>query len=80
MTGTVIGRNSVFRGNGRRATFGIFRVFTLRHGLLDRERIWIDSAGLVARLTTPWVRRAPRHDGAREEPGQVRIARPNSRR
>ena len=52
MTGTVIGEMLGIPGNGRRVTFRILHVFGFRDGSISREQVWIDSAAIVAQLTT----------------------------
>lgn len=52
MTGTVIGEMLCIPGNGRRITFRVLHVFDFRDGLISREQVWIDSAAIVAQLTT----------------------------
>ena len=52
MTGTVIGEMLGIPGNNRRVTFRIIHVFDFRDGLICREQVWIDSAAIVAQLTT----------------------------
>ena len=52
MTGTVIGEMLGIPGNNRRVTFRILHVFEFRDGLICREQVWIDSAAIVAQLTS----------------------------
>ena len=52
MTGTVIGEMLGIPGNSRRVTFRILHVFDFRDGLVCREQVWIDSAAIVAQLTS----------------------------
>ena len=52
MTGTVIGEMLGIPGNGRRITFRVLHVFDFSDGLISREQVWIDSAAIVAQLTT----------------------------
>ena len=52
MTGTVIGEMLGIPGNNRRVTFRILHVFDFRDGLIRREQVWIDSAAIVAQLTS----------------------------
>lgn len=52
MTGTVVGEMLGIPGNGRRITFRILHVFEFRDGLISRENVWIDSAAIVAQLTS----------------------------
>lgn len=52
MTGTVIGEMLGIPGNGRRITFRILHVFDFRDGHVSREQVWLDSAAIVAQLTS----------------------------
>ena len=52
MTGTVIGEMLSIPGNGRRITFRILHVFDFRDGLVSREQVWLDTAAIVAQLTS----------------------------
>lgn len=53
MTGKVIGEMLGVPGNGRTVTFRILHIFEFRDGLVSREQVWIDSAAIVAQLSTP---------------------------
>ena len=52
MTGTVIGEMLGIPGNNRRVSFRILHVFDFGDGLIRREQVWIDSAAIVAQLTS----------------------------
>lgn len=52
MTGTVTGELLGIPGHGRRVTFRTLHVFSFRDGLVSREQVWIDSAAIVAQLTS----------------------------
>jgi steroid delta-isomerase-like uncharacterized protein len=52
MTGTVIGEFLGLPGDNRRITFRILHVFDFRDGLICREQVWIDTAAVVAQLTS----------------------------
>jgi predicted ester cyclase len=52
MAGTVIGEMRGIPGNGRHITFRILHVFDFSDGLISREQVWIDSASIVAHLTS----------------------------
>ena len=52
MTGKVIGEMLGIPGNGRAVTFRTLHIFTFRAGLVSREQVWIDSAAIVAQLTS----------------------------
>jgi steroid delta-isomerase-like uncharacterized protein len=52
MTGTVTGEFLGIPGNNRRITFRILHVFDFGDGLICREQVWIDSAAVVAQLTS----------------------------
>ena len=77
MTGTVIGEMPGFSAKTAGVIFGILPALAFRDGLISREQVWIDRGAIATQLTTPGSAPGPRHA---EEPGQVRIARLNSRR
>ena len=52
MTGSVIGELLGIPGNGRQVTFRILHVFDFRDGLISREQVWIDTAAILAQLTS----------------------------
>ena len=52
MTGTVIGHMLGLPGNGKQITFRILHVFEFRDGLISRENVWIDTAAIVAQLSS----------------------------
>jgi predicted ester cyclase len=51
MTGTVIGSMLGLPGRGRRISFRILHVFEFRDGLISRENVWLDSAGIADQLS-----------------------------
>ena len=51
MTGTVIGSLLGLPGNGRSISFRMKRVFEFRDGLISRENVWLDAAGVVDQLS-----------------------------
>ena len=52
MTGTVTGEMLGIPGNDRRITFRVLHVFDFHDGLICREQVWIDSAAIIAQLTS----------------------------
>ncbi|HLZ71839.1 MAG TPA: nuclear transport factor 2 family protein [Dehalococcoidia bacterium] len=50
-TGTVPGDFLGMPGNGRRVTFRMLHVWEFRDGLMSRENVWLDGAGIVAQLS-----------------------------
>lgn len=52
MTGTVTGHLLGIPGHGRRITFRTLHVMEFTDGKITRENVWLDSAAVVAQLTT----------------------------
>ena len=46
-------------GHGRRITFRMVHIWELRDGLISRENIWLDGAGVVAQLAAPELATTP---------------------
>ncbi|MBO0681611.1 MAG: nuclear transport factor 2 family protein [Candidatus Dormibacteraeota bacterium] len=49
-TGTVPGQFFGVAGHGRRITFRMLHVWEFRDGLISRENVWLDGAGINAQL------------------------------
>lgn len=49
----VTGHFAGFPGNGRRVTFRMLHIFEFRTGRISRENVWLDTATVMAQLTTP---------------------------
>jgi steroid delta-isomerase-like uncharacterized protein len=49
---TVLGTVAGLAGRGRRVRFRMLHVFEFHHGLISRENVWMDTAGLAAQLVS----------------------------
>ncbi len=50
VTGTVTGSLLGMEGRGRRITFRLLHVFEFKDGLISRENVWLDGAGIQQQL------------------------------
>ena len=54
-TARVVGQFAGIPGRDRSVTFRMLHVFEFRNGLISRENVWMDTAGVGAQLAAPPV-------------------------